>query len=214
MKRVCLRWLGRYRLVCLALGLVMASCGVEMLGTYDDYNRHVDYALDVEMPPNANFISQQFSERAERGASAHNGTDVWGLLGTPILAAAPGTVVSAFYEPKYGNQIEITHGRDTNGDQVSTIYKHLKTMTVNAGDTVARGQQIATMGATGVLGMMVHLHFEVRRTGTDGFAKPYDPMLYWVRGPGKVTCFEKGVRYPATPFRTTYPVICKEKSTG
>ena len=57
--------------------------------------------------------------------------------------------------------------------------------------------------------MLVHLHFEVRRARTGNYYTPYDPMLFWVQGPGRVTCFEAGKTYADTPFQITYPVPCR-----
>lgn len=190
-------------------GLVACN-GIEMTGTFDDYDAFTEEAIPIVMPPNANFQSQQFHRAKERGKAAHNGLDIWGRLRTPILAAAPGRVTRSYYEPNYGHRVVIDHGTDTNGDRVETVYKHLKERQVAEGDTVTRAQQIGTMGATGALGMMVHLHFEVwRRKPGSRHAVAYDPQLFWVQGPGRVTCFDKTARYPEAPFRTTYPVICK-----
>ncbi len=192
---------------------LLAGCDNGKPGTYVRYKiprtPASDHRVAIEMPPNAPFISQQFFPNNERGNSGHNGVDFWGKLRTPILAAAPGRVVASFYEPMYGNRIVIDHGIDTNGDHVETVYKHLKERLADVGDVVSRGQQIATMGATGALGMMVHLHFEVERAGADGRFLAHDPQLYWINGPGKVTCFEAGTHYPDRPFRTTLPVVCR-----
>jgi len=193
-----------------ACGLIAAGCdGVAIYGKADNYDFSSKEKIPVVMPPNAPYISQQFNMGGEYRDKKHPGIDVWGKLGTPVIAAAPGRVTQSFYEPAYGNRIVIDHGGDAQGARVSTVYKHLKTRLAEAGDTVARGQQIGTMGATGALGMMVHLHFEVRRDLPQTGDVPEDPHLTWVDGPGRVTCFDRNKSYPDRPFRTTYPVPCR-----
>jgi len=204
------RPLNRRLLPGLLVCLLIAGCGgIEMFGKADGYQPRASYAVDIVMPPNANFISQQFRPREEHSMEAHDGIDVWGKIGTPILAAAPGRVTASFYEPKYGNRVEIDHGTDVDGKQVKTVYKHLKVRIAEKGDVVARGQQVGTMGATGALGMMVHLHFEVLRSTGQGNMIAHDPQLFWTQGPGRVTCFDATATYADQPFQTTYPVKCR-----
>ncbi len=194
----------------LGIMLTLSACnGIEKFGTYDTYNHLTTDPIPVVMPANANYISEQFGRGGEIDGLPHEGIDIWGKVGTPIIAAAPGRVVASYYEPGHGNTVEVYHGRDTDGEQVKTIYKHLKTRTVQTGAQVARGEQVGTMGATGALAMLIHLHFEVRRASTGNFYRAYDPMLYWVQGPGRVTCFETGKTYATVPWRITYPVPCR-----
>lgn len=175
-------------LIWLVAGLGLTGCdGIEKLGTYRQYKHLTHDPIPIEMPANANFISQQFGRSGEVDGLPHEGIDIWGKRGTPIVAAAPGRVVASFYEPGHGNTVIVDHGRDTNGETVRTVYKHLKTRKVAENDRVARGAQVGTMGATGALAMAVHLHFEVRRAAGDDYYLARDPMLFWVGGPGKVT---------------------------
>ncbi len=98
-----------------------------------------------------------------RSAGSHGGIDLVGREGSPIRAAGAGTVVNIQPNPSrtYGYQVVIDHG---NG--VFTQYAHLQrgSITVNPGDTVTAGQQIAGMGRTGNTPPTgdTHLHFEVR----------------------------------------------------
>jgi murein DD-endopeptidase MepM/ murein hydrolase activator NlpD len=88
--------------------------------------------------------------------SRHTGTDLNGAVGDPVVAAAPGIVrlVDSFYLG--GNVIYLDHGGG-----VSTGYLHLSETLVEAGDTVAAGQRIGSVGATGrVTGP--HLHWILR----------------------------------------------------
>ncbi len=92
-------------------------------------------------------------------SGVHTGLDFAGSSGTPILAAASGTVVSTGYEGAYGNQIIIDHG---NGYQ--TTYNHLSGIGVSAGDKVSTGDGIGRLGSTGN-STGAHLHFEVTKDG-------------------------------------------------
>ena len=191
-----------------SLVAVSTACGIEKYGSavyYDGPER-----TRVVVPPGAPFISQQFSEPVEQGSGGHIGIDIWGALRSPVLAAAPGRVTASFYEPAYGNRIVVDHGRDAAGVRHWTVYKHLKERLAVKGARVARGERIATMGATGALGMMVHLHFEVLEGDDPRYATPRDPQLFWVEGAGRVTCFDPGLAIPRGRFVTTYPVACRD----
>jgi murein DD-endopeptidase MepM/ murein hydrolase activator NlpD len=93
----------------------------------------------------------------------HAGTDFGAACGTPVRAAAPGTVVRAGRAGGYGNQVVIDHG-SMRGKDVATSYNHLSRFVVRSG-TVRRGQLIAYSGTTG-LSTGCHLHFEVYVNGT------------------------------------------------
>lgn len=89
----------------------------------------------------------------------HNGSDFAGPVGTPVLAAAGGTVrvaKSSGYNFGYGNYIVVSH---PNGSE--TIYAHLSRVFVNAGQTVTQGQNIGAIGSSGN-STGPHLHFEIR----------------------------------------------------
>ncbi len=85
----------------------------------------------------------------------HTGLDFAAEVGTPILAAAGGVVVSQEFHPQYGNMIEVDHGND-----LITRYAHSSRVLVKKGDLVKRGQIIAEVGNTG-RSTGPHLHFEV-----------------------------------------------------
>lgn len=95
-----------------------------------------------------------------------------GVLGGPIFAAEGGTVIRADkgWNGGYGNVIEIDHG---NG--LVTLYGHNSEFTVREGDTVQRGQTIASMGNSGLVygATGIHVHFEVRINGVKK-----NPALY------------------------------------
>ncbi|MBD5532393.1 MAG: peptidoglycan DD-metalloendopeptidase family protein [Lachnospiraceae bacterium] len=89
----------------------------------------------------------------------HNGIDIGARHGAPILAAYDGKVVAASYTSAMGNYIMIDHG-----DGLYTIYMHCSQLYVAEGTYVVRGEQIAAVGATGLV-TGAHLHFSVRLNG-------------------------------------------------
>lgn len=90
----------------------------------------------------------------------HKGLDIANSMGTPIRAAASGTVTYAQYNSGgYGNLVIISHG---NG--VQTYYGHCSKLYVTAGQTVSQGEVISAMGSTGI-STGSHLHWEVRING-------------------------------------------------
>lgn len=85
----------------------------------------------------------------------HTGEDIRAALGTPVWAAADGTVVIAGRVKGYGNLVAIDHGSG-----MVTRYGHLNEIMVNVGSQVKRGDTIGTVGKTGKA-TGSHLHFEV-----------------------------------------------------
>ncbi len=90
----------------------------------------------------------------------HTGIDIAGSIGSAIRAADSGTVVFAGREGGYGNFVIINHG---NG--LVTRYAHCSSIAVSQGQSVSRGQTIATRGSTGN-STGPHLHFEVVANGS------------------------------------------------
>jgi murein DD-endopeptidase MepM/ murein hydrolase activator NlpD len=102
-----------------------------------------------------------------RWGQLHAGVDIAVPAGTPIVAAASGTVVLAAYTGGYGNYTCIDHGGG-----ISTCYAHQSSYAVSSGQSVDQGQVIGSVGCTGHC-FGDHLHFEVRVNGS-----PVDPMGY------------------------------------
>jgi murein DD-endopeptidase MepM/ murein hydrolase activator NlpD len=102
-----------------------------------------------------------------RWGRMHEGIDIGVGYGTPIHAAAAGTVIYCGWEEGYGNFVVLDHG---NG--LATAYGHQSQIAVTCGQQVAQGQVIGYVGCTGHC-TGPHLHFEVR---IDGNA--VDPMGY------------------------------------
>jgi murein DD-endopeptidase MepM/ murein hydrolase activator NlpD len=119
-------------------------------------------AIPTAMPAASMMMSSGFGYRSDPftgGGAMHAGLDFKGPVGTPILAAAEGTVVLAGFNGGYGETIEIRHA---NG--LVTRYAHLSGLNVRRGQMVERGVQIGRMGSTG-RSTGSHLHFEVRLNG-------------------------------------------------
>jgi murein DD-endopeptidase MepM/ murein hydrolase activator NlpD len=162
----------------------------------------------VYMPDSAPSISQGYKPRRLKGGnSGHEGIDIIERSGTPVLAAASGVVIESYYEPFYGSHIDISHGLEENGMPVKSTYLHLRERLVEKGDVVVRGQQIGTLGRSGLLaGGILHLHYEVRvGVHQDNSVNPH---MYWTDGVGVVTCFDINRKWYDVPFNTTYPVPC------
>jgi murein DD-endopeptidase MepM/ murein hydrolase activator NlpD len=102
-----------------------------------------------------------------RWGSLHPGIDIAAPIGTPIHAAAAGTVIYAGWEGGYGNFTMV----DVGGGIV-TCYGHQSAIAVSSGQSVGQGEIIGYVGSTG-FSTGPHLHFEIRVNGT-----PVDPMGY------------------------------------
>jgi murein DD-endopeptidase MepM/ murein hydrolase activator NlpD len=94
-----------------------------------------------------------------RWGRMHEGIDIAGGSGTPIAAAAAGTVILAGWNGGYGNMVVVDHGGG-----ISTAYGHMSSISVSAGQSVGQGTVVGGMGTTGH-STGVHLHFEVRVNG-------------------------------------------------
>ena len=89
----------------------------------------------------------------------HDGTDFGVPCGTPVQAAAGGTVLQVYYNAGYGNRVILNNGI-MRGESVVTTYNHLTRSIVSPGQQVQRGQTIAYSGTTGY-STGCHLHFMV-----------------------------------------------------
>ena len=106
--------------------------------------------------PVSGTITSRFGKRS-RGT--HTGLDIATSKGTPIGAAAAGTVTYAGPKGTYGNLVVIDHG---NG--VQTYYAHCSSVNCSVGQKVSQGQTISTVGSTGN-STGPHLHLEIRING-------------------------------------------------
>ncbi|MEC8422466.1 MAG: M23 family metallopeptidase, partial [Myxococcota bacterium] len=92
--------------------------------------------------------------------SHHTGTDIAARTGTPVVAAGAGEVRFVGEQSIFGNVVIVHHGQG-----LSTSYNHLSEIHVDAGQRVARGEQIGAVGSTGQA-TGPHLHWGVVLDGT------------------------------------------------
>lgn len=134
---------------------VVATTG--SIGSYGGTNVANGVGIGMQLSnPTIGTITSRFGVRS---SGMHTGIDIANAKGTNICATAPGTVKFTGWYGGYGNLVIVTHG---NG--VDTYYAHCDQILVTAGQTVAQGQLIATMGTTGN-SSGPHLHLEVRVNG-------------------------------------------------
>lgn len=107
------------------------------------------------------------SEFGPRWGRIHEGIDIGGGIGAPVVAARGGTVLSAGSLGGYGNLVVIGHGGG-----IATAYAHLSSFNVGQGQAVGTGQPIGAIGCSGSC-TGPHLHFEVRVGGV-----PQNPRRY------------------------------------
>ena len=111
------------------------------------------------MPADINSISSGFGYRRDPftgGGAMHSGLDFRGPTGSPIHAAAAGTVSFVGVKSGYGKVVEIAHGSG-----MITRYAHMSRWNTQVGTRVDAGQLIGAIGSTG-RSTGPHLHFEVR----------------------------------------------------
>ena len=150
-----------------------------------------------------------------RTEGRHEGLDVWGNPGDPVLASADGRVVQVMEESSgpdrvsCGKFIILTH--PIGGGPVQTIYCHLATQKVIIGQAIKRGDVIGTIGTTGWRHQPtqrtgyehVHWEFRVSTTSTERRAGlRVDPSPY------TAGCFDRKRQYPTDGLALTYPVEC------
>lgn len=117
----------------------------------------------------------------------HHGVEFVNPRGTPVLAAAGGTIYYAgsdsenVFGPQtdyYGNLVIIAHGiRSPDGLPIYTLYGHLDRVSVETGQEVQHGDRIGIVGGTGVA-LGPHLHFEVRAGDPLDFDATLNPELW------------------------------------
>lgn len=120
----------------------------------------------------------------------HTGVDIDAIEDTPILAAGPGTVVSADWglfsevpgniNDPYGQAVVIRHDFGYKDQGLYTVYAHMSKIIAVVGAHVETGDVLGLVGETGAT-TGPHLHFEVR-VGDNTFYKTYNPEL-WMAPP-------------------------------
>ena len=126
----------------------------------------INGVLLASLPVNG-YVSSRFGNVSRIRSGAHTGLDIAASTGTPIKAAAAGTVTFSGTKRAYGKMIVISHG---NG--IETYYGHCSKLYVEVGDKVSQGETIAAVGSTGN-STGPHLHLEIRVNGV-----AYNPQNY------------------------------------
>ena len=132
----------------------------------------IDAFLPMEQLPAPGEIGSGFGMRVHPVTgyrSQHNGADIRGDTGDPVVAVLSGEVISAQNCPFYGNTVVVYHGAG-----LSTVYAHLNSFAVGPDDEVDAGQLLGAMGSTGRT-TGPHLHFEARMDGTAVDPAPFLP---------------------------------------
>ncbi len=132
------------------------------------YNKNAHSIPGVFIWPVRGTVTQDFNTS---NGDRHDGIDIKAQTGTPILAAAAGTVIYSNDTIKgYGDMVIIKHN-----DGFVTVYAHNAVNLVKQGQEVKQGEIIAKVGRTGYT-TGPHLHFEIRL-----HAIPVDPLKYLSR---------------------------------
>ena len=117
--------------------------------------------------PVSGTITSRFGVNSRVRSSSHTGLDIATASGTPVKAAASGTVTFSGWKGSYGYMLVISHG---NG--VQTYYAHCSALYASVGQTVSQGEVVAAVGSTGN-STGPHLHLEIRVNGV-----AYNPQNY------------------------------------
>jgi Peptidase family M23 len=138
----------------------------ESLSSHNDRLSHTPSIM-----PTSGYLSSKFARarlhpifHEER---PHPGIDISAPMGTPILAAAGGTVIQVGTGTGYGIMVTVDHGYG-----LVTRYAHISKPLVQVGQRVRRGDEIALVGNTGIV-TAPHLHYEVIVNG-----KQQDPLKF------------------------------------
>lgn len=140
---------------------------------YETYNQIGGTSLKTELGSpfvgNKVYISSRFGYRLDPvngEKSFHSGIDIPMAAGTPINATMSGLVKTGYDGAGFGNYVVIT------SENRKTFYGHCKTLLVSDGQTVTKGQVIATVGSTGK-STGNHLHLEFEKNG-----KKLNPLFF------------------------------------
>lgn len=155
----------------LASRLKIMSLAAQSFNGLSEHNIELHEQQNIpDVWPTIGTISSMFGLRhhpIHKTTRMHRGVDIANLKNTEITATANGKVQFSGRLKGYGNAVILDHG---NGFE--TLYGHAEDILVNTGDTVGKGDLIASMGSTG-LATGDHLHYEIRFAG-----EALDPVVF------------------------------------
>jgi len=129
-------------------------------------------------PTTSRYVTSPVGGRASPGgigSTNHKGIDIGRVYyNSEVKAAKAGVVLTSAYSSSYGNYIVISHGTGN-----TTLYAHLSSRKVSAGQKVSQGQVIGITGSTGN-STGPHLHFEIRENGV--IINPLQYLTNYIRG--------------------------------
>ena len=176
----------RHREISLKNAMKRLQEQLDLLAQYESANsdmvRHTPSILPV--PSDQFVLTSPFGMRISpftRAADFHKGLDLSAPRGTPVYVTADGIVTFAGRFPlrqsvawwRFGNVVVVNHA-----NRFITIYGHLDTINVHAGQQLKQGDIVATVGSTG-WSTNSHLHYEVRSDlEQPGNFIPIDPRIY------------------------------------
>jgi murein DD-endopeptidase MepM/ murein hydrolase activator NlpD len=146
-------------------------------------------------PPGTDTIDRGYAYGSTEGGTRepHHGVEFYNATGTPVLAAADGTVFYAGDDKTvrfgawlnfYGNLVILRHQVDGAPESVRyTLYGHLSKINVSVGQIVYANEKIGEVGASGAA-IGSHLHFELR-SDPQGYGSTINPELWLVPHPGE-----------------------------
>ncbi len=145
---------------------------------------HFIFRRPIQLPANDRIDpTYGYGSTANGTRDPHHGVEFSNPSGTPVHAAAEGTVIfagsddQAIYAPWvnfYGNLVVIEHS-----DALFTLYAHLSKIDVQVNQKVIAGEEIGAVGRTGgAIGS--HLHFEVRRRNVEDYFATQNPELWLI----------------------------------
>ncbi len=157
-----------------------------------DTTSHFLFGRPVLQGNNSPVSYYRFGMTGDGRLVPHHGVDIANDAGVPVVAigtalvyyAGPDVETVFSYKPDfYGNTVVLQMYDSWNGYTVYALYGHLQEITVQAGETVAEGQQIGLVGSTGVA-YGPHLHFEIRLNVPESYWVVRNPELWYRPIPG------------------------------
>ena len=208
----------------IGMAMALSACAATLQRADTGTGRDVVYPAGAS--PAIRIISDFHSwvgANRKRRNAIHQGIDIAGPSGQPVIAIADGLVVETHVDKCWGPTVVIDHGNDKDGKPLIALYAHVGKVLVEEGQTVSRGDVVAHLGNNHhefkcMVGVR-HLHLQLGRERRpikgsywghayflrDAF-NALNPHLLWADGPYQVTCFDKNGKYIRGTL--TYPVPC------